>query len=106
LGQAGPPLGPPRAAPHALDMTTHSATTPSVRPRCGNCVHFSNAPALMEETFRGLTTMSSGFGSVRAQDGLCTLHDYYLAIWDQCAEFTDKKAIPGDRGTALRATRD
>lgn len=59
--------------------------------RCGNCVHFSNNPAAMEAAIPGLTTLSSGFGSVRAQDGLCTLHGYYLAAWDRCQDFEVKK---------------
>ena len=64
---------------------------PSLLPRCGNCIHFANAPAAMEEALPGLATMGSGFGSVRAQDGLCTLHDYYLAAWDRCARFDSKQ---------------
>ncbi len=60
-------------------------------PRCGNCVHFANAPAAMEAALPGLATMGSGFGSVRAQDGLCALHGYYLAAWDRCARFDSKQ---------------
>ena len=56
-------------------------------PRCGNCVHFTNAPAAMEEAMNGLKTMGSGFGSVRAQDGLCALEGFYLAAWDRCGKF-------------------
>ena len=56
-------------------------------PRCGNCVHFSSAPAAMEAAFPGLTALSSGYGSVRAQDGLCMRHGYYLAAWDRCGDF-------------------
>lgn len=63
------------------------AIDPIDQVRCGNCVHFSNAPAAMEDAMRGLTTLSSGFGSVRAEDGLCKKHDYYLAAWDRCADF-------------------
>ena len=33
--------------------------------------------------------MSSGFGSVRAQDGLCNHHNLYLSNWDSCADYTE-----------------
>jgi hypothetical protein len=65
----------------------NSKTGPEAAIACGNCIHFSNAPAAMEEAFAGLTTMSSGFGSVRAHDGICKRHGYYLAAWDRCADF-------------------
>ncbi|SDT93614.1 hypothetical protein SAMN05444156_0886 [Verrucomicrobium sp. GAS474] len=68
---------------------------PPLPVRCGNCVHFANAPAAMEEAMPGLATMSSGFGSVRAQDGLCALHGYYLAAWDRCGKFAERSAAPG-----------
>ena len=41
----------------------------------------------MENAFPGLTAMSSGFASVRADDGLCKRHGYYLAAWDRCGDF-------------------
>ena len=53
-------------------------------PSCRQCVHFQNDPALIEETYRGLTTMSSGFASVRDQDGFCNYHQLYLSARDSC----------------------
>ncbi|MEI9897271.1 MAG: hypothetical protein WDN28_26270 [Chthoniobacter sp.] len=54
---------------------------------CGHCVHFRNDPATIESAFPGLTAMSSGSASVRAQDGLCHRHDLYLSFHDLCADF-------------------
>ena len=54
---------------------------------CGRCAHFQNDPAAMEKAFPGLSVMSSGFASVRAQDGLCRRHDIYLSAWDSCPSF-------------------
>jgi hypothetical protein len=54
---------------------------------CGHCVHFCNDPKVIEAAFPGLTAMSSGHASVRAQDGLCDKHGVYLAFRDCCADF-------------------
>jgi hypothetical protein len=54
---------------------------------CGNCIRFQNNPAVLEKTFPGLTCLSSGFGSARAQDGLCDQHDLYLSAWDSCLDY-------------------
>jgi hypothetical protein len=56
---------------------------------CANCVHFQNDPAALEKAWPGLTSMSSGFASVRAQDGLCNRHDLYLSDFDGCGDFAE-----------------
>ena len=66
----------------ALDTTE----TSGIR-QCGRCRHFCNDPAKMEAIFKGLSVMSSGYGSVRAHDGLCDLHEVYLSYRDTCADF-------------------
>lgn len=53
---------------------------------CQNCVHFQNDPTHIEKTFPGLTTMSSGFASVRDRDGLCSHHKLYLSARDSCPD--------------------
>ena len=55
---------------------------------CLNCVHFQSEPGFIEKAFPGLTTMSSGFASVRDQDGLCTYNQIYLSARDSCPGFT------------------
>ncbi len=62
--------------------------SPPAQPCCGRCVHFSNSPAAIEAVFKGLSIMSSGSASVRAQDGLCSLHGLYLPFTDCCKDFT------------------
>jgi hypothetical protein len=57
-------------------------------PTCRSCVHFQNDPAFIEATYRGLTTMSSGFASVRDQDGFCNFNQLYLSARDSCPNFT------------------
>jgi hypothetical protein len=57
-------------------------------PVCQNCVHFQNDPALIEKAYPGLTVMSSGYASVRDQDGLCNYNQLYLSARDSCRHFT------------------
>jgi hypothetical protein len=67
-----------------MDKTGQS---PTAKRCCGRCVHFQNNPAAIEATFCGLTAMSSGSASVRAQDGICHRHDVYLSFHDICGDF-------------------
>jgi hypothetical protein len=60
----------------------------SLRAACGSCIHFQNDPAVLEKTWPGFTSMSSGFGSGRAQDGLCDRHNLYLSNRDSCSDYT------------------
>jgi hypothetical protein len=61
-------------------------------PRCKECAYFCNDPALIEEVYRGLTAMSSGFASVRDQDGFCNYHQLYLSARDNCTSFAPSEA--------------
>jgi hypothetical protein len=63
------------------------SSPPPIARCCGNCRHFRNEPRQIEAAFQGLTSLSSGFASVRAQDGLCSLHGIYLSSWDGCPRF-------------------
>lgn len=60
--------------------------------RCGACTHFRNDPAFLESTFPGLTSFSSGYASVCADDGVCARHDRYLAASATCADFAARGA--------------
>jgi hypothetical protein len=59
-------------------------------PVCQDCIHFQNDPAVIEEVYRGLTTMSSGFASVRDRDGICEHHQRYLSARDSCEQFSPR----------------
>jgi hypothetical protein len=58
---------------------------------CKVCAHFKNAPAYLERVIPGLNSMSSGYASVRRDDGICVLHDIYLAAHSSCEAFTEAK---------------
>jgi len=57
---------------------------PSKR-QCADCRHFSGAPREVEAHLPGMRTLGSAYGSVRATDGICTLHDRYLDPSSSCA---------------------
>jgi hypothetical protein len=57
---------------------------------CQKCAHFQNDPAFIEEAYPGLTTMSSGYASVRDLDGLCSYNELYLSAWDSCPHFAPR----------------
>jgi len=65
-----------------------------VLPHCETCRHFRNDPAYIEAAFRGLTSFSSGYGSARAEDGLCTFHDLYLSADCHCPHYVRAKVSP------------
>jgi hypothetical protein len=54
---------------------------------CQGCAHFQNDPVMIEKAYPGLTTMSSGFASVRDKDGLCNYNQLYLSARDSCKNF-------------------
>jgi hypothetical protein len=70
--------------------------TPSAG-RCRNCGYFHNDPQFLETAIKGLNAMSSAWGSVRAEDGLCQRHDRYLTADSGCADFT-LRAAPARAG--------
>ncbi len=55
---------------------------------CLACVHFRNDAKYLEAAFGGLTSLSSAFGSVRGDDGICLRHDRYLSAHGFCSQFS------------------
>ncbi|MGA7594070.1 MAG: hypothetical protein WCA64_02640 [Gallionella sp.] len=55
---------------------------------CFGCKYFSNSPEFMERTYPGIKTMSSGYASVRKDDGICSLHDLYLSASAYCEQYS------------------
>jgi hypothetical protein len=63
-------------------------TIESPQGRCADCKYFRNEPEFLEQVFRGLGSLSSARGSVRADDGICLRHDRYLSARSSCPEHT------------------
>ena len=51
---------------------------------CSSCRHFAATAGEIETRLPGLPALGSGYGSVRSSDGLCRLHDRYLAAASSC----------------------
>lgn len=56
---------------------------------CLYCRHFNRKPIDVEAALPGLWTLSSAYASVRSQDGLCAVHDRYVAASSVCGAFAD-----------------
>ena len=54
---------------------------------CRDCRHFTNDPEAIERHYKGLTAMSSAYGSTRAADGICARRDLHVTAGDGCAQF-------------------
>jgi hypothetical protein len=55
---------------------------------CADCRHFSHSPLDVEAAFPGLCSLGSGYASVRSDDGICAVHDRYVAASSVCAAFS------------------
>jgi hypothetical protein len=61
---------------------------PSQR-RCGACRFFTGDPAALERAIPGLNILSSAYGSVRGDTGLCGQSDTFVtAATAACAAFS------------------
>ena len=65
---------------------------PSQR-RCGACRFFTGAPAALERAIPGLNILSSAWGSVRGDTGLCERRDTFVTgATAACPEYSSAKA--------------
>lgn len=58
---------------------------------CASCAHFDRDPLTIEKAIPGLNVMSSGFASVRDNDGMCAQHDRYVPAYGRCAAFATRR---------------
>ncbi len=65
-------------------MSHKEKTSPE---QCGACRHFRNDAGYLETALAGLTCLSSAYGSVRYDDGICLRHDRLIAARASCADF-------------------
>jgi hypothetical protein len=54
---------------------------------CLGCSHFMHEPQKLERALPGLASLSSAYAAVRADDGLCSVHDRYVAASSRCASY-------------------
>jgi hypothetical protein len=60
---------------------------PPISASCFACRHFNHEPADLEAALPGLASLSSAYAAVRGDDGICAVHDRYVAASSACAEF-------------------
>jgi hypothetical protein len=56
-------------------------------PSCHQCRHFQNGALEVEAALPGLSSLSSAFAAVRCSDGICAVHDRYVAASSVCPAF-------------------
>ncbi len=56
------------------------------RATCADCRYFNARPLDIEAALPGLSTLSSAYAAVRSDDGLCAVHDRYVAASSVCAQ--------------------
>jgi hypothetical protein len=65
----------------------HRPLAPRAWRACATRRHLLSAAAQIERELPGLAALGSLYGSVRASDGLCRVHDRYLSASSSCAAF-------------------
>ncbi len=69
-------------------------------PHCGRCRFFIGEPRALEQAIPGLDILSSAYGSVRGDTGLCGRRDSFVAACDRaCMEFAQ---LAGDSDAVCR----
>jgi hypothetical protein len=65
-----------------------------VRPgSCADCRHFNGRPLDIEAALPGLSSLSSAYAAVRSNDGICALHDRYVAASSVCAGYAGRQPV-------------
>ncbi|HWW19866.1 MAG TPA: hypothetical protein VNZ06_03595 [Steroidobacteraceae bacterium] len=60
---------------------------------CASCRHFNRAAHRLEQELPGLRSLSSAHAAVRSDDGLCSVHDRYVASYYTCPQY---EAVRGE----------
>lgn len=72
-------------AEHRRMLQKRAAKSASSEP-CETCRFFENDPTTLEKTLKGLTILSSAYGSACRGAGLCSMHDLFLHPLQSCAD--------------------
>jgi hypothetical protein len=52
---------------------------------CHSCRYFEQSPSELEAALPGLSSLGSAYAAVRYDDGMCGMHDRYVASSSDCA---------------------
>jgi hypothetical protein len=67
-------------------MNSARALNSADRASCADCRHFNARPLDIEAALPGLSSLSSAYAAVRSDDGICAVHDRYIAASSVCAQ--------------------
>jgi hypothetical protein len=56
------------------------------RASCADCRYFNARPSDIEAALPGMSSLSSAYAAVRSDDGICAVHDRYLAASSVCSQ--------------------
>jgi hypothetical protein len=74
--------------------------------RCAACRFFIGTPAALERAIAGLNILSSAYGSVRGDTGLCDRHDLFTtAASAACPQFEENPSIKLRRSVSAENLR-
>jgi len=62
------------------------------RPDAAGCRHFNAEPLDIEAALPGLSSLSSAYAAVRSNDGICAVHNRYVAASSICAGYSVRPA--------------
>jgi hypothetical protein len=66
-------------------MRVHTAgAVPQATLTCRSCLHFQDSAPALEAAMPGLSSLSSAYAAVRADDGLCAIHARFVAAARVC----------------------
>ena len=57
---------------------------------CGQCKHLQNDALEVEAALPGLSSLSSAYAAVRCSDGICAVHERYIAASSICPAFEER----------------
>ena len=63
------------------------------QPECKDCQYSVMRPDALEAAVPGLKILSSAYGFVRGETGLCQRHDKFVTAGSTCADFKGKTAF-------------
>jgi len=64
-----------------------------LRPQCCGCASFRGDASDLEALLPGLSSLSSGYASVRSDDGICMRHERFVGARSCCADFSPADAL-------------
>jgi hypothetical protein len=67
------------------------------RRTCLSCLHFNDAASDIEAALPGLASLSSAYAAVRSSDGLCGVHDRYVASRSVCDRHITRLTAASER---------